>query len=99
MINIKFNADDLIKALKEHEEEVKRELLSSVDNLASATVSKIKELAQNGLSSGLRKIYLGENSGLDKEKVQPGVNIITLSGSAVWIDDGLPRQDMKTDQW
>lgn len=102
---LKFTIDpkSLLDACKDSQEEVKKELTKSIKNLAKATQNHITELANSELSPSLKKIFNKDKEGdpnLRMDTLDPYTHVITLSGSAYWIEEGIPpNTDMKTDKW
>ena len=101
MINFKIDPKQVLEACKDSQEEVTKQLSKSVGDLAKATQRKILELADAKLSPNLKLLFRGkeDQKNIHLDTISPNVHVITLTGSAVWIDDGLERQDMKTDRW
>lgn len=101
---IKFTIDpkDILAACKDYEEEAKKQLSKSVGDLAKATQGHILELANAELSPSLKLIFRGKENqhNIRLDTLAPNVHVITLSGSAYWIEEGIPPDtDMKTDKW
>ena len=102
MIKFTINSKDILDLCKDEQESAKRELFKAVGNLAQATESHIMEMAKTELSPALQKIFKGQNgeSNLQLDTISPGTHVITLSGSAYWIEEGIPpNTDMKTSSW
>lgn len=101
---IKFTIDPkaILDACKDSQEEVKKYLSKAVSDLAKATQRHILELADAELSPSLRQIFRGKENehNIRMDTLEPNVHVITLTGSAYWIEEGIPpNTDMKTDQW
>jgi hypothetical protein len=95
MINLKFNinADEIAAEFKGAMLEVKQEIEAAVENLATLTHAKIKELADEKLHS-THKTYMDSLEG--PEEISPGVFVITLHQDALFIEEGLKNNfDMK----
>jgi len=101
---LKFNIDpkDILAACKDSQEEVKKALTKGVKDLAVAAQGHIVELAKGELSPALFKIFKGDQKEptLRIDTIDANTHVITLSGSAYWIEEGIePGSDMKTDKW
>ena len=101
---IKFTIDpkSVLDSCKDSYEEAKKQLSKSVGDLAKATQKHILELADAELSPSLKQIFRGKEDqhNIRIDTISPNVHVITLTGSAYWIEEGIPPQtDMKTDQW
>lgn len=101
---IKFTIDpkSILEACKDEQENAKKQLSKSVGDLAKATQAHILELADQELSPSLKAIFRGKE---DKKNIylttlDKNTHVVTLTGSAYWIEEGIPpNTDMKTDQW
>lgn len=100
---LKFTIDpkDILDACRDSEEEAKKALSKGVKDLAVAAETHLLELAKGELNPALFKVFQGdkkENIRLDT--IDANTHVITLSGSAYWIEEGIePGSDMKTDRW
>ena len=101
---LKFNIDGkaILDLCKDSEEEVKKALSKGVKDLAVAAETHILELAKGELSPALFKIFKGDQKEptLRLDTIDANTHVITLSGSAYWIEEGIkPGSDMKTSDW
>lgn len=101
---IKFTIDpkEVLDACRDEYENTKKQLTKSVEDLAKATQGHIMELAKQELSPALQLVFRGKENqhNIHLDTLAPGTYIITLSGSAYWIEEGIPpNTDMKTDKW
>jgi len=93
-INLKFNIDaaaiaDQFNAFKL---EVEQDLNKAVANLAAITDAKVKEMASQELHTS-RKDFMDS---LGFEEISPGVWIISVDESGLWVEEGIPAgTDMK----
>jgi hypothetical protein len=102
MIKFTIETKDILEACKKEEEAVKKQLIKSLGTLSKAAVKHIFELADKELSPNLRQIFRGKESqqNIYLDAISPNVHVITLTGSAYWIEEGIPKNtDMKTSQW
>jgi hypothetical protein len=102
MIKFTINTKDILDACKDEQENAKKQLVKSVSDLAKATQGHIMELARTELSPALQLIFKGKEDqhNIHLETLAPGTHVITLSGSAYWIEEGIsPGSDMKNDKW
>lgn len=94
MANLKFeiDAEAIAKEFAEFALEVEQDLNTAVANLAAITNAKVKEMAQKELHS-TRQRYI---DALSFAEVSPGLWVVSLDESALWIENGLPSDfDMK----
>lgn len=94
-LKLKIDASALTSHLKEFAEEAKKDIKSSVKELAVLTHAKIREMAETELKSGTAvSSYL---SGLDYQgEISPGVHLITMDERGIWVEEGIePNTDMK----
>jgi hypothetical protein len=101
---IKFTIDpkSVLDACKDEYENAKKQLSKSVGDLAKATQKHILELADSELSPNLRQVFRGKEDqhNIHLDTISPNVHVITLTGSAYFIEEGIPPgTDMKTDKW
>lgn len=101
---IKFTIDSkaILEVCKESQQEVKKQLSKSIGDLAKATQRHILELADSELSQSLKTVFRGKEGqqNIHLDTISPNVHVITLTGSAYWIEEGIPSNtDMKTDKW
>lgn len=102
MLKFTINPKDILDACKDEQENAKKYLTKAVGDLAKATQGHIMELAKAELSPSLQSIFKGKEGehNISLETLSPGTHVITLSGSAYWIEEGIPpNTDMKTDRW
>ena len=102
MLKINIKSEDILAACKDSQEEAKKALSKGVGDLAVAAENHIFELAKGSLSPNLFKIFKGEQNqpNIRLDTIDPNTHVITLSGSAYWIEEGIePGSDMKTDKW
>lgn len=102
MIKFTIDSKSILDACKESQEEAKKQLIKSVGDLAKATQGHILELSKAELSPSLQLIFRGKENehNIRMDTLSPGNYVITLSGSAYWIEEGIPpNTDMKTDRW
>lgn len=86
MSNLKFNVDvdRLSQQMEGLKEDIKKDLTSAVQNLASVTHAKVLELADEHLTS-LRKKY---KDNVEFSNPAPNFWIVTLKEPAMWIEEG-----------
>lgn len=101
---LKFTIDpkDILDACRNSQEEVKKALSKAVGDLAKASQRHILELADSQLSPNLKLIFRGKEGeqNIRLDTIDTNTHVITLSGSAYWIEEGIPpNTDMKTDKW
>lgn len=101
---LKFTIDpkEVLEACQDSYQEVKKQLSKSIGDLAKATQRHVMELADSELSPNLRQIFRGKEDqhNIRLDTLSPDAYVITLSGSAYWIEEGIPPEtDMKTDKW
>jgi hypothetical protein len=101
---IKFTIDPktVLDACKDSYEEAKKQLSKSVGDLAKDTRRHILKLADRELSPSLKQIFRGKENekNIYLTAIDKNTYVITLTGSAYWIEEGIPpNTDMKTDQW
>jgi hypothetical protein len=102
MLKININTKDILDACKDSVEDAKKQLSKSVGDLAIATQKHILELADAELSPSLKQIFRGKENehNIRLDTISSNVHVITLSGSAYWIEEGIePGTDQKTDKW
>ncbi len=102
MIKFTINPKDVLDACKDEQEKAKKYLTKAVADLAKATQGHIMKLAKAELSPALQLVFRGKENehNIHLETLSPGTHVITLSGSAYWIEEGIPpNTDMKTDRW
>jgi len=102
MLKLKLDPKDVLEVCKSEQEKVKKELSKSVRDLANATKQHIIELAQKKLSPSLQLVFRGKDNeqNLRVDHLDSNTSVVTLSGSAYWIEEGIPpNTDMKTDAW
>lgn len=95
MANLKFeiDAEAIAKEFAEFALEVEQDLNTAVANLAAITNAKVKEMAQKELHSTRQK-YI---DALSFAEISPGLWVVSLDESALWIEEGLPEHDMRPD--
>lgn len=93
MIKIEIDVEGIASQFKELHREVEADLQKGVKRLAASIWAKILEDSQQELHS-TREIY---SQALSKPvEMANGVHLITLQGSAMWIEEGIkPGYDMK----
>jgi len=102
MIKLTIDSKEILAACQESVKEVKKQLSKSVGDLAKATQRHVLELADSELSSNLKQVFRGKEGqqNIHLDTISPDVHVITLTGSAYWIEEGIPNNtDMKTDRW
>ena len=102
MLKFTINSKDILDLCKDEQENAKKQLEKSVGDLAKATQGHILELAKAELSPSLQLIFRGKENehNIHLDTLGPGNYVITLSGSAFWIEEGIPAgTNMKTDKW
>lgn len=94
MADLKFivNTEALTKGLEEYRLDIENDLQKSMSTLAASTHAKVTEWAQQELHSSREKFI----NSLGFEEVMPGVWIISVDESGLFVEDGLPEEfDMK----
>lgn len=102
MLKFEINTKQILDACKDEYDSAKKQLSKSVGDLSKAAVKHIFELADKELSPNLRQVFRGKENehNIHLHTISPNVHVITLSGSAYWIEEGIPpNTDMKTSQW
>lgn len=102
MLKININSKEILDACKDSYEEAKKQLSKSVGDLAKSTQRHVLELADKELTPSLKQIFRGKENqhNIHLDTLAPNVYVITLTGSAYWIEEGIsPNTDMKTDKW
>jgi hypothetical protein len=95
-MGLKFNidAEGIAAEFKSWRMEVERDLSKAVANLAAITDAKVKEMASQELKTS-RQPFLDS---LGFEEVSPGVWVISVDESGLWIEEGImANKDMKPD--
>lgn len=95
MANLKFsvNASVIAQEFGDLKEAVEQAITEGVQQVASMTMAKTQELASQGLNS-TRHIYM---DALSFEEVEPGLWMVSLDESAMWIEEGKPAGSMVED--
>lgn len=93
-MSLKFNIDagKIAEQFKAFALEVEKDLQKAVANLAAMTDAKVKEFASQDLKTS-RQPFMDS---LGFEEVAPGVWVISVDESGLWIEEGIePNKDMK----
>lgn len=93
MLKFFINAQELASQFGEFKASVQVELEKGVQALSAMTHAKVSELASNSLSTSREK-YL---KALDYQEVAPGVWVVSLDESMLWLEDGRKAGDMTED--
>jgi hypothetical protein len=102
MLKFRVDPKQILDACRDSQEEVKKQLSKSINDLAKATQKHILELANSELSPSLKLIFRGKDGeqNVRMDTISPNVHVITITGSAYWIEEGIPSNtDMKTSSW
>lgn len=94
MLVFQIDVAGIAAQFKEFKDEVETDLNKGVARLAASIWGKILEDSQQELHS-TREIYRQALN--DVVEVSPGVHLIALDGSAMWIEEGRKSGDMKED--
>lgn len=91
--NLEFhiNTEEVAAQFGELKNQVQNALNDGVKGIAAATHAKVAQLAQENLKS-TRDKYLEALQGF--QEVAPGVWVVSLNESALWIEEGLEAHDM-----
>ncbi len=93
MLKIDIDAAGIAQQFKEMALEVEQDVMQGVKRLAASMHAKVLEDSQQELHTS-RKKYADALNKL--EEVAPGVYVISLNESAMWIEEGIPNdKDMK----
>lgn len=91
-LNFNIDAAAIAEQFKEMKLEVEQDLNKAVANLAAITDAKVKEMASQELKSS-RQPFMDS---LGFEEIAPGVWIISVDESGLWIEEGIEaNKDMK----
>lgn len=95
MRNLKFtvNASQIAETFGDLKEEIEQAITDGVQQVASMTYGKAQELASENLGS-TRQIYM---DALSYEEVEPGLWVVSLDESAMWIEENRKAGDMTQD--
>ena len=87
MSNFRFDVDikELTKGFEDLKKKVTQDLKNGVENLASMTHAKLREIATDELGGGLNKIY---QENIEFTNPEENLWVVTLKEKAVWIDEG-----------
>jgi hypothetical protein len=101
---LKFTIDpkEILEACKDEAENAKKALIKSVSDLAKATQGHIMELAKAELSPSLQLVFKGKENeqNIHLDTISANIHVISLSGSAYFIEEGIPpNTSMLTDKW
>lgn len=102
MLKITINPKDILDACSDSYEETKKQLSKSIGDLAKVTQNHILELADTELSPALKLVFRGKENqkNIYLTALDKNTYVITLTGSAYFIEEGIPpNTDMKTDRW
>lgn len=92
-LHFSIDAKALAAEMKSLKDEVEKSLVQGVKQLSSMTYSKVAELASTKLKSTRQK-YM---DALEYKEVQPGLWVVSLDESAMWIEEGKPAKSMVED--
>jgi len=103
MLKIDIKSKDILDACKDAQEEVKKFLSRAVKGLAIAAKQHINEMAKDQLSNNVYKVFQRNKDGDDNitlNTIDENTHVITMSGSAMWVEEGIPTNTpMATDRW
>lgn len=100
-LKIKIDVEGLAKQCKAFALEAKQDLEAGVQKLAAQTHGHVMQKSQQELSPQLQLVFKGEfGDNVRLDTVSEGVHVVSIGGSAYWIEEGIPpNTDMKTDKW
>lgn len=93
-LDIKFDidAESIVSSLKEFQNEIKEDLQKGIETLATETYAEVQRMANQELKT-LKEPFMNS---LDFQEVSPGVWVISVDQSGLWIEEGIePDTDMK----